>query len=181
MMRRILVFIFLLLNSHQIIAIENALESNTKDTISLSSVEHKFPKNFIYFEFGGTTNYLSINYERSLFSFGKNDFSLRISGFYLPIAMSTYKYYSFIINFKYFLTNKFFLNSGAGMVRWHYNTYSISPSNEKDYYYAFTFGVGYMPTKNLLLKLSITPKYGHVFNNRYTNRVWLGTSIGLCF
>lgn len=187
MMRKLIVCIILLTFSSQLKASDNCYYNDSLLISTKDNVDYFPLKNSIYIEFGGIANYYSINYERSLISFNKNNFSLRVAGGYLPIAMQAYTYYSFIVNYKRSLGKKVFFNSGVGFVNWKDRQFSSvglasdQGSSTKGTYYVLTLGIEYKPVKNLLLKLSLTPKHNDELRGSSVTPVFIGTSIGLSF
>ena len=111
------------------------------DTIKNDNIKnYTFPKNILFFELKGATNYYSLNYERSLLSINNNNISLRVGICVIPIQ--GYAYISPItINYKVLLSRRIIANIGF--------TYNIFYDNKYYYNYALELGVLYKFYKSL--------------------------------
>jgi len=138
-----------------------------EDTIKNDNVNnHIFPKNIIFFELKGATNYYSLNYEKSILSINNNNISLRVGICVIPIQ--GYAYITPItINYKVLLLRKIIANIGF--------TYNNFFDNKYYYNSAIELGVLYKFYKSLHIRFT-----GLKYIN-YIQSYGFGISVGFDF
>ncbi len=156
----------IILSSFNSNAFENKLYTQ-KDTIINSKINNYiFPKNIIFFEVKGVTNYYSFNYERNLLSIKNNNFSIRVGMCIIPIQGYAY-IFPITINYKAFLSKKIIVNIGF--------TYNNFFDNKYYYNYALELGVLYKFYKSMHIRFT-----GLKYFNYYQS-YGFGVSLGFDF
>ncbi len=155
---------------------ENTLRPET-DTQNYS-----LPKNIIYLEFFGSTQfYFSLNYERTLYSIKKNYFSLRI-GINRDVQGVEYNLYiPLSVNYQYRIKNSSLFEIGLGPVYWHQE---ISDRDGNDIhnrlYYVANIGFRFIIGEHFFIRPNCNFYY-YYYSNRRKGEIWPGLSLGVAF
>lgn len=180
---KISLVLFLLLFYSYSIKAEDNLFLNLKDSTIIinDTTNYLFPRNSIYLELLGTSIVYSINYERSVYSFNNNNFSLKIGGSYFIYGMGNARTFIIGVNYKSFINKKLLFGLGTNVVFWNEVDYSMSSTNYDNYtYYNADISLMYIPQKSFFVK----PSFILFFNNDYfihKVQAYFGISIGFKF
>jgi hypothetical protein len=145
-----------------------------------NSQSYSLPKNLIYLEFLGSTQfYFSLNYERTLYSFKDNYFSLRIGINKNRISTGYNLYAPLFVNYQYRIENLYFFEIGFGPVYWHQEkSISASNSNHNFLYYSTNVGFRFIIKKHFFIRPNCNFFYIKEFR---CIEIWPGISLGVAF